>query len=450
MEIPSSVLKLIDTLESSGFQTWAVGGCVRDSLLGVTPHDWDLCTAATPAEIAGIFQNYPLIRAGEKHGTIAVILEHGPVEITTFRSEGGYADHRRPDWVHFEQQVEADLARRDFTVNAMAYHPARGLCDPFGGQQDLQNHILRAVGDPAARFQEDGLRILRGARFSARFHLQPEPDTYAALCALAPLLAEQARERVFSELCGWILAADAQNLITFAPVMAAAIPDLGACQGFLQHNPHHRYDIYTHIAHVVEGVPPVLPLRWAALLHDVGKPACFMLDDQGIGHFKGHAGVGAVMARQILQSLRSPNALTERVSLLVAYHSTCRQVTEPKSIRRLLRKLGQECLHQLLLLDQADDQGKGTAPNPWLFQDFAARMEQVLLEKPAQSPKDLAINGHQLAMLGVPAGPEMGRMLQRLLDECTDGLLENAPEPLLQRSRELWQQARRPGKVEYS
>ena len=243
MEIPSSVLKLIDTLEASGFQTWAVGGCVRDSLLGVTPHDWDLCTAATPAEIAGIFQNYPLIRAGEKHGTIAVVLEHGPVEITTFRSEGGYADHRRPDWVHFEQQVEADLARRDFTVNAMAYHPARGLCDPFGGQQDLQNHILRAVGDPAARFQEDGLRILRGARFSARFHLQPEPDTYAALCALAPLLAEQARERVFSELCGWILAADAQNLITFAPVMAAAIPDLGACQGFLQHNPHHRYDI---------------------------------------------------------------------------------------------------------------------------------------------------------------------------------------------------------------
>lgn len=186
--IPAQILDLMERLESRGFEAWTVGGCVRDQLLGLPPHDWDLCTSATPEEIAQVFEGFPLIRAGEQHGTIAVITHKQPVEITTFRTEGGYGDHRRPDWVHFETNLQEDLARRDFTINAMAYSPRRGLADPFGGQADLADRILRAVGQPEKRFREDGLRILRGVRFAARFQLTPEAETCAAMSTLAPTL----------------------------------------------------------------------------------------------------------------------------------------------------------------------------------------------------------------------------------------------------------------------
>ena len=204
LSIPVPVLDLMERLEDRGFEAWAVGGCVRDRLLGLAPHDWDLCTDALPGEIAQVFEDFPLVRAGEKHGTIAVVTGRQPVEITTFRTEGGYRDHRRPDWVHFEKSLREDLARRDFTINAMAYNPHRGLADPFGGQADLADCILRAVGEPEKRFQEDGLRILRGVRFAARFHLTPEPRTLAAMTALAPTLNGLARERIFGELCGFL------------------------------------------------------------------------------------------------------------------------------------------------------------------------------------------------------------------------------------------------------
>ena len=393
--IPDQILDLMERLERRGFEAWTVGGCVRDQLLGLPPHDWDLCTSATPEEIARVFTDFPLIRAGEKHGTIAVITGKQPVEITTFRTEGGYGDHRRPDWVHFETNLREDLARRDFTINAMAYSPRRGLADPFGGQADLADRILRAVGQPEKRFREDGLRILRGVRFTARFQLTADAETSAAMSALAPTL------------------------------------------GFQQHNPHHIFDVYTHTAQVVAAVPPVLSIRWAALLHDVAKPACFTQDDNGVGHFRGHAHLGAKMARDILQQLHAPRALEDRVATLIAYHGVTRDLGRlpgDKPLRRLLRRLGEDVLWELLALDRADDSGKGTPSDPTAFDRFEASLRQLLAEQPCLTTRDLAISGRDLLEMGLPQGPILGRILQTLLEEVGDGLLPNTPEALLHRS----------------
>lgn len=437
--VPQQVQDLLDSLEAAGFQAWAVGGCVRDSLLGLPPHDWDLCTDARPDQVESVFQTRRLIRAGARHGTIAVGTDLGPVEITTFRTEGDYQDHRRPGWVHFERDVEADLGRRDFTVNAMAYSPLRGLKDPCGGRADLAQRVLRAVGQPRARFQEDGLRILRGVRFAARFGLTPEPETLAAMADLAPLLRDQARERVFAELCGLLPWARAQDLITFAPVLVQALPVLAPCLGFVQHNPHHAYDVYGHTARTVEAVPRTMALRWAALLHDVGKPDCFTLDRGGVGHFYGHARRSAELARQCLEGLRAPKALTAQVCTLVEYHGVCWR-WEEKTVRRLLLRLGEPTLRELLDLDRADDQSKGTPAHPAVFGQFAKTLDRVLAERPCLSQKDLAVGGRELLALGFSPGPALGRALATLLELVGDGSLPNEPQALLERARALLEQ----------
>ena len=237
MYLPQEVQYCITALEAAGFAAYAVGGCVRDSLLGLTPADYDLCTDAAPEEIARVFAGHQLLHHGEKHGTVGVVLDGQVFEITTFRTEGGYEDARHPGWVAFVKTVEEDLARRDFTVNAMAYTPRQGLIDPFGGQKDLQDKILRTVGDPEARFREDALRILRGARFSARFALTPEPVTMETMYKLAPLMDNLARERVFEELCKLLCAATAEDLLRFAPLLTQVIPELAPAVGFQQHSP---------------------------------------------------------------------------------------------------------------------------------------------------------------------------------------------------------------------
>ena len=273
MWLPQEVQYCIASLEAAGFQGFAVGGCVRDSLLGLTPADYDLCTDARPEQICQVFFGHQLLHHGQKHGTVGVVLAGQVFEITTFRTEGGYEDSRHPDWVEFVRSVEEDLARRDFTINAMAYNPKTGYVDPFKGQQDLTSQILRTVGNPEARFREDALRILRGARFSARFALTPESATKEAMVRLAPLMDNLARERVFEELCKLLLSATVKDLLAFIPLLTQVIPELTPSINFQQHSPHHRYDVFTHTAHVVEAVPKDLGLRWAALLHDIGKPA---------------------------------------------------------------------------------------------------------------------------------------------------------------------------------
>lgn len=431
MFLPPNIQNCIDLLEAAGFAAYAVGGCVRDACLGRNSHDYDLCTGALPAQTEAVFRDFRLVLAGEKHGTVTVITEDGPVEITTFRTEGGYRDNRHPDWVKFVPDIQGDLARRDFTVNAMAYSPTRGFADPFGGREDLRNHVLRAVGDPEARFREDSLRILRGVRFAARFGLTPEEHTMQAMLSQAGLMENLARERVFEELCKLLLVAKAEDITRFAPILAAVIPELAPMIGFDQRSPHHAYDLITHTAHVVEGVPPTLPLRWAALLHDTGKVKTFTLDATGRGHFYGHAKDSAAIADDILRRLKAPTALREEVVPLIGRHMT-RLQPDRKLLRRQVSKYGFPMVEAQLALQQADMGSKGTVEDDGsaVFAEVRQLLADLKAEDACLSLKDLAVNGNDLMALGFQ-GRAIGACLNRLLELVVEERLPNKKEALL-------------------
>ena len=437
MVLPDFVLTCLNALEDAGFPAYCVGGCVRDACLGLTPHDFDLCTAALPEETEAVFAGHRLVLAGKKHGTVGVVTDGGVVEITTFRTEGAYQDNRHPDWVSFVPEVEKDLARRDFTVNAMAWSPRRGFADPFGGREDLKNKVLRAVGDPGKRFREDSLRILRGVRFAVRFGLTVEEKTETAMLSQAPLMDNLARERVFDELCKLLPLVTAEDLGRFAPILAQVIPELGPMIGFDQRSPHHAYDLFTHTAHVVEGVPAELALRWAALLHDIGKIPTFTQDETGRGHFYGHAPRGAEMADGVLRRLKAPTALREQVVLLIDRHMT-KIEPNPKSVRRWLSRLGLENVEALLHLQEADMGSKGTGKLPEMeqFSQIRAVLAEVLAENACLSLKDLAVGGRDLMALGFQ-GKAIGLCLDRLLEMVLEEQLSNEREALLGQAKEL-------------
>lgn len=430
MFLPQAVQNCMRFLRQAGFEAYAVGGCVRDSLLGLTPHDYDLCTNALPEQTASIFDGYTLVRSGEKHGTIGVVVGKEVIEITTFRTEGGYQDSRHPDWVRFVSHIEEDLSRRDFTVNAMAYAPETGYIDPFGGQQDLKNGILQAVGDPEQRFTEDALRILRGVRFAVRFRLTPEDNTLKAMKKLAPLMDKLARERVFDELCKLLPLLTTEDLFTYQEILTQVMPALAPCVGFEQHTPHHRYDVYTHTAHVVEAVPQDLALRWAALLHDCGKPATFFLDENGRGHFHGHAKISAEMADALLLSLRAPTALREQVVFLIDHHMT-QLVPDRKLLRKWLGKYGERAMFDWLALQQADFGGKGAEEGEGVFSEIHRILEALLAEDACLTVRDLQIDGHDLLSMGFSAGKPLGACLTHLLEQVQDERLPNEKEALL-------------------
>lgn len=432
MYLPEHVLTCMHALTAAGHKVYAVGGCVRDSLLGIRPHDYDLCTSATTEQMHRVFAGCRLVTNGEKHGTVGVVLDGQVIEITTFRTEGGYTDNRHPGWVKFVSCVEEDLARRDFTVNAIAYHPEDGYMDPFGGQADLQNHILRAVGDPATRFTEDALRILRGVRFAVRFGLTPEKATEQAMVSLVPRMDSLARERVFEELCKLLPLVTAADLLRFAPILAQVIPELTPCIGFRQHTHHHIYDVFTHTTHVVEATPSDLALRWAALLHDIGKPLCFTMDEQGQGHFLGHAKVSAQMANEILLRLKSPTVLREQVVFLITQHMTPLE-PDKKLLRRRLGQYGEEGVRALLALQRADfgSKGTGTAQEEAVFDQIEDLLAELLAEQSCFGIKDLAVGGNDLLTLGVAPGPKIGACLSHLLALVQDEKLPNEKEALL-------------------
>ena len=432
MFLPEYVRACIDALEGAGYAAYAVGGCVRDSLLGLVPADFDLCTAALPEETEAVFRDRRLVLAGKKHGTVGVVTDGGVVEITTFRTEGDYRDNRHPEWVKFVDDITGDLARRDFTVNAMAWSPYRGFADPFGGRADLKNGVLRAVGDPAQLFREDSLRILRGARFAAKYRLTPDPATEAAMVSLADLMDNLARERVFDELCKLLLVCDAADLVRFAPVVTAAIPELAPTVGFCQYNPHHIHDVYGPTARVVEGVPRSLALRWAALLHDAGKPATYTRDENGRGHFYGHPKVSAQMADRILRRLKAPTALREQTVFLIDRHMVTLE-PDRKLLRRRLSQYGTEMVRMLLALQRADFSGKGVddAEEARYFQAIDEALAAVLAEESCLKIKDLAVDGHHLMELGL-TGRAIGACLQSLLDQVLDEKLPTEKEALLE------------------
>jgi len=345
--------------------------------------------------------------------------------------DGSYTDHRHPDAVSFVDRIDQDLARRDFTINAMAYSPTRGFADPFGGQADLNNKLLRAVGTPENRFQEDSLRILRGVRFAVRFGLTVEESTLGAMFSQVSLMDNLARERVFDELCKLLPLVTAEDLRRFAPVLCQVIPELRSLVGYDQKNRHHVHDLYTHTALVVEHCPAELPLRWAALLHDIGKVRCMTMGDDGQAHYYGHASASAEMADAILRRLKAPTALREQVVLLIGKHMTLPEQSK-KYLRRWLGKLGWEMMDQLLLLQQADTAATGTGHEAEFsrFAQVRTILEEIQAENACLSLKDLALNGHDLMALGY-TGKTIGQALNYLLNLVLEEQCENTRESLI-------------------
>lgn len=429
MFLPEPVRQCMDKLEQNQFACYAVGGCVRDALLGLEPHDYDLCTDATPDQLRAIFADYDLVLAGEKHGTVGVIIDHQVIEITTYRTEGDYRDNRHPGWVKFETDITADLSRRDLTINAMAWSPTRGLADPFGGQQDLENKILRAVGDADTRFTEDALRILRAVRFGVRFRLTPEENTLQAMFRQVRLLDNIAKERIFDELCKLLPLVTADDLLRYAPILVQVIPELAPTVGFQQHNKHHIYDAFTHICHVVEAVPPSPSLRWAALLHDIGKPDTQTFGEDGQAHYYGHAEVSAQMADAVLLRLKAPNALREEVVFLIDRHMN-RPDADKKLLRRWLSRWGLDRLVKLLLLMSADTSSKGVDSDALPFPEIWEILKALQAENSCLTLKDLAVNGHDLIALGI-TGKAIGQTLNSLLERILNEELPNEKAALL-------------------
>ena len=435
IRLPAHAARAIEQLEGAGFETWAVGGCVRDSLRGAAPHDWDLCTAARPEQMKAVFAGERVLETGLKHGTLTLLTDGGPLEITTFRADGGYSDGRHPDAVRFVGSVEDDLARRDFTVGAMAWHPARGLCDPYGGLDDLQDGILRAVGGPDARFAEDGLRILRAVRFASQLGFAVEPQTAAAmrrqLARLNCVAAERVREELTRMLCGRFVQ---RALLSYRDVLAAVLPELVPMFDCAQQNPHHLYDVWEHSVRAVGQVPAVPALRWAMLLHDCGKPACKTIDEKGVGHFYGHPKVSREIAERIVQRLRFSGAESARILLLVEQHD--RPLGEnDKLVRRRLSQIGEARFRDLLAIKKGDAVGQGTHPEDvaWLY-GMEQCLDRVLAADACFSLRQLAVNGDDMLALGL-SGPAVGAMLHDLLRAVIDEQADNTRGALLALAR---------------
>lgn len=433
LRIPEDAAWLLDRLQARGFEAWAVGGCVRDALLGREPNDWDICTAASPEQMMDVFADCRVVETGLRHGTLTVILHGVPYEITTYRVDGTYTDHRHPDGVVFVSDVTEDLARRDFTVNAMAYRPASGILDPFGGREDLRNGILRCVGEPEKRFGEDALRILRALRFAAVYSLRIEPATAAAAHALKDTLSNVAAERIHTELIKLLKGPGAADILrAFPDVIGVFLPEILPCVGFAQHTPRHLYDVWEHTVRAVGAAPADPVLRLALLFHDTGKPACFTLDGQGVGHMYGHPARSAELAGNALERLRCNRATAERAVLLVKHHDIP-LTGEPKLLRRRLNRFGEEALGQLIEVQRADAIATGTC----LIGEADARaaklrraVRDVIASGACFTLKQLAVNGGDMMRLGLK-GPEVGAALHGLLDRVLEGELPNDRSALL-------------------
>ncbi len=432
--IPAHVREVLERLWEAGFEAYPVGGCVRDVLLGKTPQDWDICTAARPEQTRAVFADRRVIETGMKHGTVTVITDGRPVEITTFRVEADYGDRRHPDSVAFVQSLREDLARRDFTVNAMAFDADGGVIDPFGGQEDLARGVIRCVGEPEERFREDALRILRGLRFAARLDFRIEERTAEALRDNRALLNDISRERFFSELKGLLCGTGAGEVLrAFPEVIFTVIPELAAEYGFEQNSPHHIHDIWTHTTMAVDAIAPEPALRLTMLLHDVGKPEKYFTDENDVGHFYGHAEAGAVKADAILRRLRCDNDTREAVTLRIRYHDIEPPQTK-KGVRRLVVKLGEPTVRDLIACWKADSADRA-APVRKRNLAFIGVTEGLLDELMAQescfSLRDLAVDGSDMLELGMEPGPALGDTLRELFRMVTEEGVPNEKETLL-------------------
>lgn len=434
IQCPDYILKAIDILKYNGHSAYAVGGCVRDSVMGRTPNDWDMTTSATPDEMKLAFDGYRIIPTGIKHGTLTVMIDSHPVEITTMRIDGSYSDSRHPESVSFTQKIEEDLSRRDFTVNAMAYSPETGLVDPFGGRLDTERKIIRCVGNPDKRFHEDALRILRAIRFASVLGFGIEEETAASIIKNRCLLNDISKERIRAELIKLLCGQNVEKvLLEFKQVIFEIIPELQATDGFLQHTPYHIYDVWTHIAKVTSSIESTSDLRVAALLHDVEKPSMFRLDTSGIGHFKGHPQKGAQTAEEILRRLRFSNAEIKHIATIIYLHDE-RPDGNRHHLTKLCAKFGIDNVDDTMKLIIADAHGK----NPSIIEqeiqvaeNARKQISEMRAENACLSIHALDINGNDIMALGIDR-TQIKDTLDYLLDSVIDEKTENKKAALEQ------------------
>lgn len=441
MDMPKNVDTAINLLQSAGFEAYAVGGCVRDSLLGKTPNDWDITTSAKPENMKSVFADFHCIDTGIKHGTVTVVIDGEPLEITTFRLDGEYEDNRHPKSVTFTSNLGADLGRRDFTVNAMAYSKKTGTVDLFGGQNDLKNKIIRCVGDPDRRFNEDALRILRALRFASALDFEIEEKTAQSLLKNRALLGNISEERIAKELLKLVCGKGAKRILTdFAPVLFEILPELQPMYKNSHDNPHHCYDIYEHTLIAVESINPEPTLRFAMLLHDCGKPAVKKFDENGVAHFYGHQRISAEISAQILARLKVSNKFRDEILFFVSNHDRWELYENTEKMPRYLSKFGLDGVLNLLKVMRADVLAQSPEYRYRLDQiaDAEETAKNLAAQKPCLSLSELQINGRTLMDIGIPQGRKLGAVLAQLLDEVIDGVTKNTQEALTTRAREIY------------
>ena len=432
MELAPQVQRTIDFLEARGYSAYLVGGSLRDTLIGVPVNDWDIACSAPPDKVKETFEGFKVIETGIKLGSLCILFDEGPVEVTTFRSEGEYPDHRHPADLAFVDTIEEDLARRDFTMNAIAFNPKTGFIDPYRGRDDIKAGLIRCVGDPDTRLKEDALRIMRALRFSATLGFSVDDGLSKSLLANKGLLTRIAPERVSVELMKMLPGNGIFSvLLVYHEVLSVVIPEIKATVGFDQRSRYHQYDIWEHTARAVVAAGPDPEVRLALLFHDLGKPARFFIDSEGEGHFHGHAKLGEEIARKRLKALKFSNSLIDKVATAICFHQIR---LKPDNTRKWLGRLGEEMLRYIIEVSRADIAAHAENVVERLLEDLRLseeRLNELIDEGFCFKLADLAINGDDLKEIGLHEGKEIGRVLSSLLEMVIAGELENSREELL-------------------
>lgn len=441
IKIPKEANDLIHALQEGGYEAYVVGGCVRDSILNRPVHDWDICTSATPREMIEIFKDKRIIETGLKHGTITVLNGDGQYEITTFRTDGEYSDCRRPDNVTFVKNLREDLQRRDFTINAIAYNDETGIVDPFDGMKDIDNQLIRCVGNPIDRLNEDGLRIMRAIRFAAQLDFAIENSTEVVISLLARNLNNISAERISDELRKIMSSSRPSVIMEYMEVLKRIIPEFTACIGFEQNNPYHDLTVYRHTwLALILGEMDNLYVNLALLFHDIGKPRCYTEDRKGIGHFYGHPEESAKIADRVMRRLKFDNYTRESVVELVKYHDA-EIASTPRNVKKWLNRLGEEQFRRLLWVKEADIKAQKYEYRDDRIEklcNIAKVLEEVTFDDATCfSLKDLAINGEDVMRIaGIEQGKEVGEWLNKALEKVIDGEMKNDREELFTWLRE--------------
>ncbi len=439
IHLPDRVRYIIAKLEAAGYEAYAVGGCVRDSLLGRKPNDWDVTTSAKPQQIKAVFRH--TIDTGIQHGTVTVMLDREGFEVTTYRIDGEYEDSRHPKEVIFTANLIEDLKRRDFTINAFAYNDQSGIVDAFDGMEDLERGVIRCVGEAAERFGEDALRMLRAVRFSAQLGFSIAQETRAAIRELAPSLSHISAERIQAELVKLLLSAhpdymrDAYEL----GITAVVLPELDAAFATQQHNPHHQYTVGEHLMQCLLHTRADRSLRIAALLHDIGKPLVRTTDEEGIDHFYGHVEESERMALDILKRLKFDNDTIDKVQKYVRYHDY-KPEPDARSVRRAVNKIGEAYFPQVLEIRRADALAQSSCQRAEKLAriDETARLyAEIMAKNQCISLRTLEITGNDLIALGVPKGRRIGEILNRLLDDVLQEPENNVHEYLIEKAKDM-------------